>query len=106
MTYEREAGDNAVNRTGAAGQSTQDIPGEIESGQPAGGPDDLAPKSWEHEPEDDSPRDPLGAGIDAFANGRSREDCPYPEGSPDADQWHEGYDRRTGGIIGAVPPPD
>lgn len=103
MDYDRDSSDNAVNRTGAAGQSTQDIDGAIESGQPAGGPDDLAVKSREHEAEDKAPQDPFGAGIDAQANGLMREDCPYADGSKEASQWLEGYERRTGGDIADVP---
>jgi ribosome modulation factor len=103
MPHERESGDTEVNRIGAAGQSTQDLPGEIESGQPAGGPGDLAPRSREHDPEDFAQQDPFGAGIDAQGSGLARDDCPYSEGSEEAAQWLEGYDRRTGGGIADVP---
>lgn len=86
--------DERVNNSQPAGQAAQTIPGEIVSGQPSGGPDDLVEKAREGA-DVESARDPLGAGIDAFALGVPREGCPYPVGDTRAEQWLDGWDRQA-----------
>ena len=85
--------DRGVNEIEPAGQSAQPIGGEIESGQPAGGPNDLGQKAHEAIGEFET-QDAMGAGIDAFAQGLRRDDCPYPAESEHAKQWEQGWDRQ------------
>lgn len=86
--------DRSVNNSQPAGQATQAIPGEIVSGQPAGGPDNLVQKARDDADETET-QDPLGAGIDAYERGETRDACPYGEGSDEATLWQAGWDRQA-----------
>lgn len=35
---------------------------------------------------------PFLEGLDAFGRGVPRQDCPYPAGSEEAEEWEEGWD--------------
>ncbi len=35
---------------------------------------------------------PFLEGLDAFGRGVARQDCPYPPGSEEAEEWEEGWD--------------
>ena len=39
--------------------------------------------------------DPTAEGSRARAEGRPRDDCPYPVGSEECQEWLEGYDGRN-----------
>ncbi len=36
---------------------------------------------------------PFLEGLDAFGRGVARQDCPYPAGSEEAEEWEEGWDQ-------------
>lgn len=37
------------------------------------------------------PATPFWLGFEAFNNGGSSDECPYPQGSDDSDMWSEGF---------------
>lgn len=88
--------DNPVNEMQPTGATIDEDIGEIVSGMPAGGPDNIGREARESadDPAAQAQIDPFGQGMDAYGAGAARSDCPYGGDSDEAARWLEGWEHQ------------